>query len=89
MAEPKPFKVVLTLDPNTLCFTDSPVASGVEYEISDATELVCCRDCKHRRTPTCFFYEVIKQEDRWMEEVHYRRIDHTQDDDFCSRGEKK
>ena len=60
-----------------------------EYEILSVEPLVRCRDCKHRRTPTCFFYEVIKQEDRWMEEVHYRRIDHTQDEDFCSRGVRK
>ncbi len=48
--------------------------------------IVRCKDCRNRKTPDCPMYEIIRQEDGWTETVHYRKIDHAKDEDFCSKG---
>lgn len=49
-------------------------------------EIVRCKDCRNRKTPDCPLYEIIVIDDGWMEERHYRKIDHTDDDGFCNKG---
>lgn len=52
-------------------------------------EVIRCKDCRNRKTPDCPLYEIIVIDDGWMEERHYRKIDHTDDDGFCNKGVPK
>ena len=55
----------------------------------DAVEVVRCRDCKHRYTENCpmYFHDFY-----WLEgygEYIDDYTDHTEDDYFCPKGERK
>ena len=58
----------------------------------DAVEVVRCKDCKHRGDdvycPMCF-EECIEYEDDGYSEYDYLVHDHTTDDGFCDRGERR
>ena len=55
----------------------------------DAVEVVRCRECKHRYTENCpmYFHDFY-----WLEgygEYVDDDTDHTEDDYFCPKGERK
>lgn len=55
------------------------------------SELVHCRNCKHRRTDECPRYRVeivTWQNDELMPEWDEIEHDSTKDDGFCDRGER-
>ena len=55
------------------------------------SELVRCRDCKHRRTEKCPMYrtEIVQWlNDELMPEWDEIEHDSTWDDGFCDRGER-
>ena len=58
----------------------------------DAVEVVRCKDCEHRgddvHCPMCF-EEAIERDDDGYTEVDYVIHDHTTDDGFCDRGERR
>ena len=55
------------------------------------SEVVRCRDCKHRRTDECPMYstEIVQWlNDELMPEWDEIEHDSTRDDGFCDRGER-
>jgi len=59
-------------------------------------EVVRCKDCRNRKTPDCPMCEYIRLmrcEDTFTVNTcittnTWRKIDHTTDDDFCSKGKR-
>ena len=64
----------------------------LEGDAVDAVEVVRCKYCKHRgddvHCPMCF-EEAIEWDDDGYTEVDYVIHDHTTDDGFCDRGERR
>lgn len=59
---------------------------------ADYAEVVRCKDCQHRgddvHCPMCF-EEAIEWDDDGYTEVDYVLHDHTTDDGFCDRGDRR
>ncbi len=58
---------------------------------ADVVEVVRCKDCKHRETHECpmVFYETIYFDDEGYVESETLIHDNTEDNSFCSCGERK
>lgn len=58
--------------------------------------IVRCKDCRNRKTPDCPMCEyirMVRSEDFTVNTCittnTWRKIDHTTDEDFCSKGKRK
>lgn len=70
-------------------FLESTFEHGGEFNILSVDPLVRCDDCRKRKTPDCPLYEIIVIDDGRTEERYYRKIDHTADEGFCYKGERR
>lgn len=59
----------------------------------DAVPVIRCKDCRNRKTPDCPMCEYIEQmryENNFTVTTKaWRKIDHTTDEDFCSKGKRE
>lgn len=68
-----------------------PLETVKNAPTADVVEVVRCRDCKYRYDDLCPMYyveEISWDNDGWTETDHAVH-DLTNDDDFCSRGERR
>ncbi len=62
-----------------------------EMPAEAVVKVVRCKDCKHRETSECsmVFYETVQWDDDGYLETERITHDNTEDDGFCSCGERK
>lgn len=68
------------------------ILAEIDSKIKEANEdVVRCKDCKYRETSECsmVFYETIWWDDDGYSETDTITHDNTEDDGFCSYGERK
>lgn len=72
-------------DHNTLMFYE------IIDELDSLTEVVRCKDCRHRGEWCCpmYYEEEIEWDDDGYIEADYVPHDRTMDDGFCDRGERR
>ena len=61
----------------------------IKAKTIDAVPVVRCRECKHRYTENCPMYFHDSYWHEGYEEYVDDYTDHTEDDYFCPKGERK
>lgn len=74
-----------SLPPQYKCTLTGEFHFGNEPCDVDFVPVIRCKDCKHRKTYVCPLYESELNE--W--ECDFKYYDHTEDDGYCYKGEKK
>lgn len=83
-------------DPMVMSARHKRIADALDMAISalksEVTPVVHCKDCKHRGTDDCPMYfeeDNTYTDDDGHREWDWTEHDHTHDDGFCDRGERK